>query len=315
MKLNTRTKPTSLKKYEALLQRLRPNHPNLMEVESKAAREMHGYEGEKLVDYHTDFLTEDFTVVHQLTLKLRGKLFQMDTVVIGENGIYLVEIKNNKGVVTFNTTLKQFSRENGEKEIGYRYPITQVELQKLKLEHWLQQQGYPAVPIYPLIAISKPSTIIKVSGDEEEVARKVHHAEYIPKEILDLDRMNASDIKLPHEKIGRLLLRASSEYNANILQEHGVLLSDLLPGIYCSYCNRLGMERGHNTWMCNHCQKKDQKAHLQALADYFLLVGPSISNSQAQYWLQHNEKSSITRMLRGAGLYHDRRNRKWWWRR
>ncbi|APC49636.1 hypothetical protein BME96_16190 [Virgibacillus halodenitrificans] len=82
MKLNSRTKPTSLKKYEALLQRLRPTHPKLLEVESKAAREMHGYEGEKLVDYHTDFLAEDFTIVHQLTLKLRGKLFQMDTIIL-----------------------------------------------------------------------------------------------------------------------------------------------------------------------------------------------------------------------------------------
>ncbi|APC49635.1 hypothetical protein BME96_16185 [Virgibacillus halodenitrificans] len=223
-----------------------------------------------------------------------------------------MEIKNFAGIVTFDTGIKQFTRGDGGKEVGYRYPITQAEFQQLKLGRWLHAQGFPNIPIHPLIAISKSSTIIEVIGDAQEIATKVHHAEYLPKKIIDLKTEQTGQNTIPHEKIEKLLLRSSSAHEVDLLQEHSLRFSDLLPGVCCPYCGMLGMVRGHNTWNCTRCQKKDKNAHLAALTDYFFLVGPYITNSIAQHLLNHPEKSSITRMLRGARLHYDRCFRRWW---
>ncbi|MYL46680.1 NERD domain-containing protein [Virgibacillus halodenitrificans] len=311
MKLNKRNKPKSLVKYEALLQRIRPDHPGLKEIQGIAERELHGFEGERIVDYHTDLLAEEYTILHNICLELQGKMFQIDTLVISKSAIYVIEIKNYKGTVTFNTILKQFTRDDGRKEVGYRYPVTQVELQKFKLERWLHLRDYSSIPIYPLIAISKPSTIIDVNGNVEEIAAKVFHAEYLPKKIVEMDNEHQSRNQLSSDKIGRLMLRESREYEVDILEKHGLNFTDLLTGVRCPYCGRLGMARGHNSWECARCQKKNQTAHMAALADFFLLIETSISNSECQYWLNFKGKHVATRLLRSSGLTFNKKKRRW----
>ncbi|WP_407058295.1 nuclease-related domain-containing protein [Tigheibacillus jepli] len=72
---------------------------------------------------------------------------QIDNLIITPHAIYIIEVKNFNGTITFDTVLNQFIRDDGRKEGGFHHPITQVELQASRLERWLEENNFPIVPI------------------------------------------------------------------------------------------------------------------------------------------------------------------------
>ncbi|WP_369384695.1 nuclease-related domain-containing protein [Halalkalibacter akibai] len=56
-----------------------------------------GYEGEKVFDLLVDTLECECLLLHDLLLKLNNTLFQIDTMVILQDAVYLFEIKNYEG--------------------------------------------------------------------------------------------------------------------------------------------------------------------------------------------------------------------------
>ncbi|RIW33557.1 hypothetical protein D3H55_10730 [Bacillus salacetis] len=46
------------------------------------------------------------------------------------------------------------------------------------------------------------------------------------------------------------------------------------------------MKRERGKWLCPTCKITSKRAHLQALHEYFLLLGPTITNSKAREFLQ-----------------------------
>src|SRR5699024_10972360 len=105
-------KPIELRKLEAVIPRLHPNHPKLSEIKHEAARSYKGYIGEKKVNYHLEQLTDTFTILQSVTLNVTEKNFQIDTIMISDYAIYIIESKNYSGIITFNTILKQFTRHD-----------------------------------------------------------------------------------------------------------------------------------------------------------------------------------------------------------
>src|SRR5690625_927867 len=247
MILRYRQKPLPLKKYEILISRLRPDFSDVNKIKAAADKRLKGYIGEKNTDYHTDLLASQFSILHDICLMIHGKSVQMDTLIVTPHAIFSIESKNYEGVITFDTVLKQLIRNDGQKEKGYRYPITQVELQKMKLQSWLQQNNLLHIPIFSLVAISDPATVIKVIGDQEAIAKMVFHAEYIPKHIIDINERLRGD-KLNHQKIAHKILRECVEYDRDIMAEHGIKARDLTPGIGCPKCGTLGLKRMYGTW-------------------------------------------------------------------
>lgn len=140
------------------------------------------------------------------------------------------------------------------------------------------------VPVHFFIAISEPSTINDVIGDEESIAKIVGHAEYIPRKIIDLDKkLNTNGKgKWYGHKIGEVILRECSQFNFDILRKLGVKSSDIMPGVHCPECRRLGMQRKKRSWHCPKCNKTSKQAHLRAMEDYFLLVNKEISNKECR---------------------------------
>src|SRR5699024_4897263 len=125
-------------------------------------------------------LPSEFAVFNDVTLTIFGKKFQIDSLIITAYAIFIIEVKSSEGTATFNTTLRQFIQNNGEKLHGRKYPITQVENSQFHLLRWLQQRGLGGLPIYYLIAFSEQSTIINVSGDEGAIRKVVSYVGEVP---------------------------------------------------------------------------------------------------------------------------------------
>lgn len=294
MILRKRSRPIVLQKYEALLRRLPPNYHRLSEIERAFRKRQKGYYGERKVDEYVKKLQDMSTILHNIQLHIQGQLFQIDTLLITPNFLYILEIKNFGGIITFDTHFNQFTRLNKEKEEGYRSPIIQASLQARQLEKWLQLRQLTNIPIFYFVVISYPSTIIKVEGDKKEIRDIVMHAEEIPNRILDMEQkfeanknqqINKS-IALPHQQIGKLIDSHSSEFDIDVMTTHKIKASELIRGVQCPECKYLGLPRIYGGWYCSSCQRKYTSAHKQALTDYFLLIKPTITNSECMNFLR-----------------------------
>ncbi|MBP1969213.1 DNA-directed RNA polymerase subunit RPC12/RpoP [Virgibacillus natechei] len=309
--MKKRTKPLILKKYELLLPRLHINFPRLPDMQHEYNKRKKGYKGELQVDYHLETLPPEFTILQDVCLQVQGRTFQMDNLVITQQAIYIVDVKNYNGTIIFDTTFDQFTRDDGKVEMGFSHPITQVELQQSNLQQWLLERNLPNIPIYYFIAISDPSTIIKVEGDKEIIAKVVAHGANIPKKIMDVNTQLASGATFQNRKMGHAISKESTEFDMDIMTMHGIKSADLLPGVECPDCGVLGIKRVHSGWKCYKCKKKFRDAHKPALAAYLLFVTPWITNSECMRFLKFNAKNVATRLLREYGLFYDEGRRRW----
>lgn len=313
MIIKKRTKPLALQMLDALISRMQPYHPRLQEMRRDAAIRNKGYYGELQVDYHLEKLAQQATMLQDVSLSIHGRNVQIDTVIITNHAIYCIESKNYDGTITFNTILRQFTRNNGENEAGFRYPISQVKNQKIQLMTWLHEQGLRNIPVYYFIAISEPSTIIKAKGDEHAIAKVVAHAEHIPAMILERDQTLKREGRktLRRHKIGKIILRACQTYSIDVMRKYNIEKKDILPGIHCPSCQKLWMERKWGKWLCNRCGKASKQAHLQALNDYFILINPSITNKNAMHFLKVSSRHIVSRLLKNSHLVYRPKSRTW----
>lgn len=311
--IKQRTKPIRLQKLEALLPRLNPRIPKYAELEEEFAKRLAGYLGEKKVDYHLETISHQVLNLPDVNLRQNGRNFQIDHFLISPHATYIIETKNFQGTITFDTVYKQLIRDDGQKETGFRYPITQVEMQKLKLQEWFRAHKLPEIPIYHFIAISHPSTIIKVKGDDTSVRFVVAHAENIPIMIMEREKQllkNNSPI-IPHHQIGRTIATHGKEPTFDILSTYNIHTKDIKPGVCCPHCNTLAMKRIYNNWFCPKCKGKSRHAHKAALRDYFLLIQPWISNKIGRYWLNIPSKDVVTRLFTNEKFIRHPERRIW----
>src|SRR5699024_7650121 len=239
----------------------------------------------------------------------------MDTILITSQTLYIIESKNYERTITFDTHLKQLIRTDGEKETGYRYPITQAETQKRKLRNWFDSHHLTHIPIHYFIAISEPSTVVHVIGDREAIAKVVGHAENIPNMILEkeyaIQKEKDRKERLNHHQIGKFILNQCKEYDRDILADHGISRKELTPGVRCPACGWLGMKRIYKKWLCPECNQTSRYAHQTALKEYFLLMHPWITNKICRYWLQIESSSLASRIFKECNLMYDTKRRIW----
>jgi len=313
MIIKHRSKPLPLQKIDAAIPRLSQHCRSLPKMQEDAKIRQHGYNGERKVDYFINNLAPKFTILHDVYLRESSKNFQIDSLIIANHSIFIVDSKNYMGTIRFNTILKQLTRNDGKIESGFEYPITQVENQKIHLENWLAKHNLINIPVYGHAAIADPSTIVKVSGDEEEIAKVVAHGAEFPKMILDKDieTGRADNEKLPHYKIGRAILQECRDFNIDIFKYYDLRPTDILPGVICPDCGLLGMKRVHSGWECNRCGCRSRNAHLNALSDYLLLMNDFISNTECMWFLGLTSRHAATRILKDSFLVYYPKVRKW----
>lgn len=311
MIIRRRSKPLVLKKLEAAMLRLPKNFPRLQDIQREIGSRYKGYIGEQKVDYHLEILASQFTIIQDVCLKVQGRTFQMDSIIITNHAIFCIESKNFDGTITFNTILNQLTRNDGKTEKGYRYPITQAETHRLHLMNWLHEHNIHNIPIYYFIAISDPSTILQVIGDEKLIAKIVAHGESIPQKIIRSNNKLQRNTRLPMQQIGNSILQECIDHDFDILRKFDIKANDILTGVRCPACQTLGMDRVHAYWRCPNCHHQSKKAHLTAIAEYLHLVKPWITNKECMRFLTIDSRNLATRLLKSANLTYDSKNRRW----
>lgn len=298
-----RTIPMEILIYEAITRRLPDHHPRKPEFLSKLNRWKAGYKGEKEVDYFLSlFPDDDLTIFQYLRLPHQNGHFQIDTLIISNWFIAIIESKNLAGTIEVDPELDQLLQNFDGSEKAYSNPILQAEIQRSHLAKWLLKHQLPLPPIEIFVTISNPQTIIKNPAHHKEVAHRICRAARIPFRISTLKRKHTTEklTKKDVKKVTRLLLKHHEPFIPDPPSFHIPL--DLITGVQCPHCQTFRMERIHGTWLCQKCGKTAREAHKTAVKDYFLLYSPILSNIHLRKFLHINSEDTATRILHSMNL-------------
>lgn len=292
--------PIKIHKLEALLRRLSEKHPNRSRIEKEYMKRMTGYKGELSLEYYLSFLDKNYYIFHDLRLKGRKYFFQMDVLILTSKYILIIESKNISGTLIFDKEYNQLIRVSNGVEEGFQDPILQVKHQEYQLKQWLIDQFKLELPLESVVVITKPNAIIKKEGGEQNSKLKVIKASNLIFEIEKLSNQNNDNKKISNKQLSQLsnaLILHDKPNNPNILKEFNIQTKEILTGVYCDFCKKLSMIRAKGKWCCPYCQKTSKHAHLQALKDYYYLIGPSITNQNFRTFTNLKSRTTSYKLL------------------
>ncbi|MCA1320507.1 NERD domain-containing protein [Bacillus tianshenii] len=302
-----REKSVRLLTVEAGARRTIPNHPSNPQIEGELGRLQAGYRGEQALDYYLTFLPhEDYLIFHGLRLEdHKNRFFQMDTLLLSSTHGLILDSKNISGELEFDEISHQLKRksQNGYETFGD--PISQVERQKLQLGKWMEQHFGKRIPIAGQVVLTnKNSTLIGVTP---ALMKKVTFLTNLPNKIKTFHENFQNPFLYEKElrKIARTLIKKHVPDSFDFSNFFGVNADQLVKGVICPQCTHAPMIKLKSGWFCDSCGCCSKTAHLDALMDYSLLIGKSITNSQAREFLCLPSRSAVGYIFRSMKLQSD----------
>jgi hypothetical protein len=294
-------KSIKLCQYEALLRRLSPLHAKRATIEKEWKRSLSGHRGEKSLDYYLHLLPKGtFHIFHGLRLETDSQFFQMDILLVSPSFLLIIEVKNISGTLIFDRIFQQLIRIKDEKEEVFPDPISQVYRQRHLLTRWLEKHRFPSIPIESIVVISNPSTYIKTIPVNTNISKTVMHSTNLLASIQNhskvhpQEKLTAKEIK----KLSRILLKKHTPSHPDIMKQFGISETELKKGVLCPECETIPMIKVKSRWYCTECRLFSKDAHIQALKDFSLLLGPAITNQQCCDFLQLSSRNVAYRILK-----------------
>jgi hypothetical protein len=279
------TKPIILQQHEALLERISENHPKRPEIQRKKDILNAGYNGEKTLNYFLGLLPpKKYHIFQGLRLPIGKNFFQIDAYLLSPKLSFAIENKNYAGTLLFEKN--QLTQTINATTNIFQNPITQVNRHKILLKYQFEKYQIPFPPIEHLACISNTSTLINISPGYYEAEKRVCKAVELIKKIDENEKMYKKDIvdQKTTAKIRRFLLSKHTPYRINILETYGINKREIITGVLCPEC-KIPMEYKHGLWKCPCCRLISKDSFLQAIQDYFLIVKPTITNSELREFL------------------------------
>lgn len=297
--------PLHLYKLKALMNRIPSYHPQYEKVKEQMAMQNAGHFGEKSLEFPLSFLEEKrFMIYHDLRISDGLHHFQIDTLVISQQYLLIIEVKNISGTLMFDPIFNQMIRISEMKEESFPNPLTQVERQRTQLQSFLSNLKLSTIPIETLIVVSNRSTVLKATQEVNAIASKVIRTEYLPTKVKSLDKRHTEERLSIKEvrKLGRNLLKNHEPLDRDVLKRFAISSTELLTGVACPRCSLMPMKRLHGRWHCKYCCLYSKDAHVKALNDYALLVSKEITNQKLREFLHIESISAASKMLSSMNL-------------
>lgn len=309
MIVRKRNRPKVLQKTEALISRLPAKHQALPILHGEAAKRQAGYNGERKFDYYANLFPRQYAILHDITLNVDQVDLQLDSIILSNQAIYIIEVKNYAGTVVFDTNLNQCIRDNGETLEGFDDPVIQVKNAELLLKKWLFDKQLEELPVYSFIAFANEKAIVKIEGGTK--INNLTRVNAIPNLIMDFDDTLPKKKPYLKEKVIPHLLKECKDFDFDLFKKYNIQQSDIQSGVQCLACNTLTMKWHRRYWRCQKCHNRSENAHLKALKDYQLLIGNDITNAQSREFLQLNCRFASRRFLQKANYQLKDKSKTW----
>ena len=166
-----------------------------------------GVDGEDLTaDILRDGLDDSYTVFQNSVITFEGKISELDLIVVGENGVFVIEAKNRGGTVVggYNKdkwTQYKIGQKGGEYSSDFYSPVKQVSTHIFRLAGYLRQNGAPT-HIDGAVYFANEDAKIEISGKADKIPVLCQK-----KELIKLIKKNNNHISRElAEKICHLLI-------------------------------------------------------------------------------------------------------------
>lgn len=190
------------------------------------------------------------------------------------------------GTIEFDPDFKQVFRRNNDTTEVYDCPVDQVKRQVYQFRNWLNKHNINPLPIEFLVTYSNHGSILQNPSKNQEIYNRVCKGGNLVFKIDEFQNRHQKEVLSQKDikKLTKLLIKSHEPEKVDI-SKYNIFPSEIIPGILCPACERFHMERISRKWYCHHCGTTSTSAHEQAILDYLLLIGPSITNKQLRTFL------------------------------
>lgn len=200
-----------------------------------------GYEGELQLDVWLEDLSTECLIVNELLLKHKQQLFQIDTLLIFSNKIYLFNVKYYEG--DYYTERDKWYVMSG-KEIND--PLLQLKRSDYLLRQLLQRLKMNFLPVEPLLIFNHPAFMLYNASHHLPAVFPAQLQRYMNK----LNR-EPSKINRKHEHLAERLATLHEEESPHTdLPDYD--FDRLEKGVVCVRCHAIMFFKGE-TFACGHC--------------------------------------------------------------
>jgi len=200
-----------------------------------------GYEGELLFDTLTEKLQCDCLILNDLLLKNNSTLFQIDSLIITSDTIFLYEVKNYEGDYFYETD-KLYIKPKTE----ISNPLTQLSRCESLLRQLLLNQGFTLPIDASVIFINPEFTLYQAPLNKPiilptQVNRHMNKLNLHPSRITSKHKMLADKLVNLHNPVSPYNTLPSFDY------------CQLRKGVFCEICNSFSISVEGQKCVCKDC--------------------------------------------------------------
>jgi|SRR5690625_1629796 len=222
-----------------------------------------GYVGEKkFYNILKQLLSSKCIVLFDLLLEINGTTFQIDCLLIFQETIYLIEIKNYDGDYYLQEG-KWYSVAT-KKEI--RSPLHQLERSELLMQQLIQRNGYHFSIKSYIVFVNESFTLYEAS-----LQMPIIFPTQLNRFIEKLNRI-PSILTTPHKKLAKFLVENVVDESKYLrLPEYDYIA--LKKGITCNQCRGYMDQEGYKNMLCQNCGEIDgvDSAVLRSVVEFAIL--------------------------------------------
>lgn len=248
-----------------------------------------GYAGEKALDTLLETeLSKPFIILRDLTLEVNSSnIIQIDTLLISEKNIYLLEVKNYDGDFT-NEEGRWLSSSGAE----IKPPLQQLKRSEILFNQLLRELGF---------SFSVKPYIVFMNSEFHLYGSEPHHPFVFPGQIKRfLQKLNSCSAKLTfsHNRLASKLISLNlkkSPYTRLPVYSYDMLEK----GIPCPVCRNF-MKTTHSKKICLHCGfvEDTDAAILRCIKEFHILFpGEKITLAGISHWCGDISKKTVRRVL------------------
>nr|WP_289037764.1 nuclease-related domain-containing protein [uncultured Allobacillus sp.] len=294
--------PPHILKLQALYYRLPQNHSRYPFVENRIRNELSGLYGESRLYYPLSKFPTPHKVLQNTRLNLHSFYFQIDFLIITPKFLLILESKYYSDDLMFDDTVHQVIQKKNEQIRVFEDPVLQAEEQAYQLTIWLEKLGYSKLPIEYYVVMTNSQTRLRIDPTNNHHAEKVTSLQRLPSLFREITKKHQQDLLTLNEmsNLTKTISNHHQTYNPDILKTMKVSEEDILKGVICMNCGRVGMKMYKLRWQCVACGHRSRDAHENTLKDYFLLIGPTITNQKFRNFTTLRSGSTAKDMLNKA---------------
>jgi Nuclease-related domain len=289
-----------IKKLRLLHKRFSPNHPAEKEIERELLRSITGYKGEKSLDFHLELLPkEDTFIFHDLRIPFGSSHFQIDILILTPFFFLIIEVKHISGTLIFDQEFHQLIRTYKDIEEIFPDPISQLYRQTHLFKEWLKLHKFPTLPIESTVIISNPNTKIMAIPENTNISKSVTHITNLLARFHTYQKNFQKEVysKKDIKKLSRLMLKQHNHTDQDLFKKFSISADDLVKGVACPKCHQIPMIRSRRKWFCPSCGQYCNKAHIEALKEYALLISPTLPIHECCDFLQIRSRHTVKHLL------------------